>query len=73
VVPSLVLAVPDLLLVLAVIAQAVGEARWLPPIRRRVGAFGLGARPRPEAPERRRRRMPGVPSGIHRCADPRSR
>ena len=45
-VPSLVLAVPGLLLVLAVMAQAVGGVLWLPVIRRRIGGFGLGNRPR---------------------------
>ena len=40
-VPSLVLAVPGLLLVLAVMAQAVGGVLWLPVIRRRIGGFGL--------------------------------
>ena len=45
-VPSLVLAVPGLLLVLAVMAQAVGGVLWLPVIRRRIGGFGLGHRRR---------------------------
>jgi hypothetical protein len=45
-VPSLVLAVPGLLLVLAVIAQAVGGVLWLPVIRRRIGGFGLRVRQR---------------------------
>ena len=45
-VPGLVLAVPGLLLVLAVMAQAVGGVLWLPVIRRRIGGFGLGNRPR---------------------------
>jgi hypothetical protein len=45
-VPSLVLAVPGLLLVLAVMAQAVGGVLWLPVIRRRIGGFGLRARRR---------------------------
>lgn len=45
-VPSLVLAVPGLLLVLAVMAQAVGGVLWLPVIRRRIGSFGLASRPR---------------------------
>jgi hypothetical protein len=43
-VPSLVLAVPGLLLVLAVLAQAVGGVLWLPVIRRRIGSFGVGRR-----------------------------
>ena len=67
-VPSLVLAVPGLLLVLAVLAQAVGGVLWLPVIRRRIGSFGVGGR---APPRTRRRRMPGVPSDIHRCVDPR--
>jgi hypothetical protein len=45
-VPSLVLAVPGLLLVLAVMAQAVGGVLWVPVIRRRIGGFGLKRRPR---------------------------
>jgi hypothetical protein len=45
-VPSLVLAVPGLLLVLAVLAQAVGGVLWLPVIRRRIGSFGVGGRRR---------------------------
>ena len=45
-VPSLVLAVPGLLLVLAVLAQAVGGVLWLPVIRRRIGSFGVGSRRR---------------------------
>ena len=60
------LAVPGLLLVLAVLAQAVGGVLWLPVIRRRIGSFGVGGRRR-----ELRRWMPGVPSDIHRCADPR--
>jgi hypothetical protein len=38
--------VPGLLLVLAVIAQAVGGVLWLPVIRRRIGGFGLRVRQR---------------------------
>jgi hypothetical protein len=45
-VPSLVLAVPGLLLVLVVMAQAVGGVVWLPVIRRRIGGFGIRSRPR---------------------------
>lgn len=45
-VPSLVLAVPGLLLVLAVMAQAAGGVLWLPVIRRRIGGFGPRARQR---------------------------
>ncbi len=41
-VPGLVLTVPGLLLVLIVIlAQALGAVAWLPVVRRRIGAFGL--------------------------------
>ena len=43
-VPGLVVAVPGLLLVVAVLAQALGGAVWLPVIRRRIGAFGLRRR-----------------------------
>lgn len=45
-VPGLALAVPGLLLVLAVLAQAVGGVLWLPVIRRRIGSFGVGGRRR---------------------------
>ncbi len=45
-IPSLVLAVPGLLLVLAVLAQAVGGVLWLPVIRRRIGSFGVRGRRR---------------------------
>jgi hypothetical protein len=38
--------VPGLLLALAVMAQAVGGVLWVPVIRRRIGGFGLGSRPR---------------------------
>ena len=37
---------PGLLLVLAVLAQAVGGVLWLPVIRRRIGSFGVGGRRR---------------------------
>ncbi len=44
-VPGLVLSVPGLLLVLVVIlAQALGAVAWLPVVRRRIGAFGLRGR-----------------------------
>jgi len=46
-VPGLVLSVPGLLIVLLAIAvQLLGAAAWLPIVRRRVGAFGLGRRVR---------------------------
>ena len=50
-VPGLVLSVPGLLLVLIVIlAQALGAFAWLPVVRRRIGAFGLRGRDaRPDA------------------------
>jgi hypothetical protein len=41
-VPSLVLTVPGLLLLLAILAQIAGAAAWLPVVRRKLGAFGLG-------------------------------
>jgi hypothetical protein len=43
-VPSLVLTVPGLLLVLAVLAQIVAGAAWLPVVRRKVGSFLRGPR-----------------------------
>ncbi|HET9519604.1 MAG TPA: Ig-like domain-containing protein [Candidatus Limnocylindrales bacterium] len=43
-IPSLVLSVPGLLLVLAVLAQGVVGAAWLPVARRWLGGFGFGRR-----------------------------
>jgi hypothetical protein len=43
-VPSLVLTVPGLLLVLAVLAQIIAGAAWLPVVRRKVGSFIRGPR-----------------------------
>ena len=40
-VPGLILSVPGLLLVLAIVAQAIGALAWLPLVRRRIGGFGL--------------------------------
>jgi hypothetical protein len=40
-VPSLVLTVPGLLLILAVLAQAVVGTLWIPVIRRWLGTFGV--------------------------------
>jgi hypothetical protein len=45
-VPSLVLSVPGLLLIVAVLAQVVGGAIWLPFVRRSLGSFGVGRRRR---------------------------
>jgi len=42
--PALVLGVPGLLLVAAVLAQAVGALAWVPVVRRTLGGFGLRAR-----------------------------
>lgn len=44
IVPSLVLTLPGLLLVLAVLAQAVGGVLWLPIVRRRIGSFSFARR-----------------------------
>jgi hypothetical protein len=45
-VPGLVLTVPGLLIVLVAIGvQLAGAAAWLPLVRRRIGAFGVGRRP----------------------------
>ena len=43
-VPALVLSVPGLLLVLAVLAQAMGGLLWLPMARRWLGGFGIRRR-----------------------------
>jgi hypothetical protein len=51
-VPSLVLSVPGLLLILAVLAQAVVGTLWIPVIRRWLGTFGV-----------RRQRSPGRAAG----------
>jgi hypothetical protein len=40
-VPSFALAVPGLLLLLAILAQVAGAAAWLPVARRKLGAFGF--------------------------------
>ncbi|HSL34887.1 MAG TPA: hypothetical protein VK871_14640, partial [Candidatus Limnocylindrales bacterium] len=50
VVPSLVFTVPGLLLILAVIAQGLVGAAWLPVVRRWLGGFGIGRRGRASAP-----------------------
>jgi len=55
-VPGLVLSVPGLLIVLfAILAQALGAAAWLPVVRRRIGGFeGEGQRTRERSPGLRR-------------------
>jgi hypothetical protein len=50
-VPAFALGVPGLLLILAVGAQALVSAAWLPMVRRWLGGFGV------------RRRQPAAPSG----------
>jgi hypothetical protein len=50
-VPALVLTVPGLLLILAVIGQAIGGFLWLPFVRRSLGGFGFRRR-RAAAPAR---------------------
>jgi hypothetical protein len=45
-IPSLVFTVPGLLLVLAVLAQGLVGAFWLPFVRRWLGGFGLSRRRR---------------------------
>jgi hypothetical protein len=52
-IPSLVLSVPGLLLVLAVLAQGVVGAAWLPVARRWLGGFGLGRRRASKSPKDR--------------------
>jgi hypothetical protein len=46
-VPSLVLSVPGVLVVVIIMAQAVGGFAWLPLVRRKIGGFGLRQRPSP--------------------------
>jgi hypothetical protein len=46
-VPSLVLSVPGVLVVVVILAQAVGGFAWLPLVRRKIGGFGLGQRRTP--------------------------
>jgi hypothetical protein len=43
-VPALALTVPGILLILAILAQSVVGAMWLPFVRRWLGAFGLRRR-----------------------------
>ncbi len=45
-VPAFVMGVPGLLLILVVLAQTLGGSAWLPIVRRRIGAFGVGGRRR---------------------------
>jgi len=45
-VPALAMSVPGLLLILAILAQLSAGAVWLPIVRRRLGAFGVGRRRR---------------------------
>ncbi len=42
-VPTAILAVPGLLLILVIAAQAGGAVAWLPLVRRKIGGFGLAA------------------------------
>ncbi len=44
VVPGFLAAASGLLLILLMLAQAVGTLVWLPVVRRRVGSFGFGRR-----------------------------
>jgi hypothetical protein len=43
-VPALALTVPGILLILAILAQTVVGAMWLPFVRRWLGAFGVRRR-----------------------------
>lgn len=45
-IPSLVISVPGFLILILLSAQLVAGAAWLPFVRRDVGDFGLGSRPR---------------------------
>ncbi len=42
-VPGAITAVPGLLLILAILAQAGGALAWLPVVRRKIGGFGLSS------------------------------
>jgi hypothetical protein len=44
-VPGVAMTVPGLLLLLAILAQALGGLAWLPTVRRRLGDFGLRGLP----------------------------
>jgi hypothetical protein len=52
-VPGLVLSLPGMLLVLAILAQAMGALAWLPLVRRRIGGFGFRSATSATAPPRR--------------------
>ena len=41
VVPGFIAAVSGFLLILLLLAQALGALAWLPLVRRRIGAFGI--------------------------------
>lgn len=43
-VPGVILTGPGLLLIVLILAQAMGALAWLPVVRRKIGAFGLGRR-----------------------------
>ena len=42
VVPGFIAAASGFLLILLLLAQALGALAWLPIVRRRIGAFGFG-------------------------------
>jgi hypothetical protein len=44
VVPGFLGAASGLLIILLMLAQALGALAWLPVVRRRVGSFGIGRR-----------------------------
>jgi hypothetical protein len=46
-VPSLVLSIPGVLVVVVILAQAVGGFAWLPLVKRKIGGFGLDHRRAP--------------------------
>jgi hypothetical protein len=43
--PIFVMSVPGLLLIAAILAQAIGALAWLPVVRRRLGGSDTAARP----------------------------
>jgi hypothetical protein len=43
-VPSLILSLPGVLVVVVILAQALGGFAWLPIVKRKIGGFGLGPR-----------------------------
>jgi len=43
-IPAVVMTVPSLLIILVIVAQAMGAFAWIPLVQRNVGSLGLGRR-----------------------------